>query len=330
MTRMYFWQTVKEVSAQTVREEARRLFVLALAGERDAVAEARARVLGPGGAAGGAWVENPFLHCASPPYSAEDEKRIRHADLLVSLPGGPGLTEFRPADTLPVVRPEDAVQAVLTYRPDLRLALARRLPGFRDQAAERLIRDVSRINAEFALISGITQGIPFLQPLFPAVVGADLLILTKNQILLVYRLAAIYDEDLDLRRRLREVVPVVGGALGFRSVARELIGLIPAVGLPVRAAIAYSGTYAVGRATQTVFDEGRRPNRREMRRIYEEGATLARGAVAALRERVTREKPLGDAASALLEANPGAEPVPDTGAEPTGLDADAAARTRSG
>src|SRR5207248_3105512 len=68
----------------------------------------------------------PFLFTASPPYSEADEKRMRHADLLVSLPAGPGITEFRPADTMPLLRPEALVRAVLARRQDLRVALGRR------------------------------------------------------------------------------------------------------------------------------------------------------------------------------------------------------------
>jgi len=298
---MRFWDAIKELSAQGVRDEARRLFVLALAGDPIEVEKARELCLGEGGRAGDAWVANPFLYCVSPPYNEEDEKWLRHADLIVSLPGGPGLTDFRPADTLPVARAEDILQAVMAYRQDLRIALARRLPGFRRLAADHVIADVSRINAEFALLSTLTQGLPWLQPLFPAIAGADVLVLTKNQMLLVFRLAAIYDQDLSPWIRLRQTLPIVGSAVGWRTIARELAGLVPVAGLPFKAAVAFTGTYASGRAVQMVFDKGRQPTRLEMRKIYEEGALLAKGAVAALKDRIRRRKPEGSAAKALME-----------------------------
>src|SRR5947209_12470468 len=159
---MKFWDVVKEVSAQPVRREANRLFVLALAGEPESVAAARAVALGPHPSPEAVNAAAPYLFTASPPYTEADEKRLRHADLLVSLPGGPGITDFRPADTMRLERVEDLQRLVLSHRPDLRVSLGRRFPGFRAPAAEQVIRDVSLVNAEFAAISGITGSIPVL------------------------------------------------------------------------------------------------------------------------------------------------------------------------
>ncbi|MGV3720907.1 MAG: hypothetical protein ACO1SX_08350 [Actinomycetota bacterium] len=288
---MRFWEVIKEMSAQPVRQEATRLFVLGLAGNPDVVAEARELVLGPKTSPGDRAAAEPFLCTASPPFSSSEEGRLRYADLLVSLPGGPGITDLRPADTIEVASVKDLKRSILLHRPDLRVALGRRLPGFRDEAAEYVIRDVSRVNAEFAALSTITQSIPFLAPLFPVVAGADIFLLTKNQAILIFRLAAIYGEDLDLKSRAREVAPVIGGAFGWRTIARQLAGALPgAMGLPVRAGIAFSGTYAVGRAAQMVFDQGRRPTRQEMLRIYEEGRDLAQEVITSLRERFRKDK----------------------------------------
>jgi uncharacterized protein (DUF697 family) len=286
---MAFWNVIKEVSAHAVREEARKLFVLALAGEPECVEAARKLALGPSADGAQSAAAAPFLFCATPPYSEADEKRLRHADLLVSLPGGPGLTDFRPADTIRLERPGEVLQQALAHRPDLRVAFARRLPGFRPMAAEQVVREVSRVNAEFAAISGISTSVPFLAPFFPAVAGTDILILTKNQLIMIFRLAAIYGEELDLRSRMREVLPVIGGAFGWRALARELAGALPgALGVPIRAGIAYSGTFSVGRGAQMVFDEGRRPTREELLRIREEAAEGAKILVARLRERFGR------------------------------------------
>src|SRR5438045_552287 len=154
---MNFWDVVKEVSAQPVQKEASRLFVLALAGSEESVAAARAVALGPSLSPETAAQAEPYLFTASPPYSEADETRLRHADLLVSLPGGPGITEFRPADALMLARVEELVPAVLARREDLRVALGRRLPGFRTEAAEQVIRRISWVNAEFSTIAGISN-----------------------------------------------------------------------------------------------------------------------------------------------------------------------------
>lgn len=308
---MRFWDVVKEVSAQTIRKEAERIFVLGLAGNPESVAQARALVFGPLVPPHETARVEPYLCCASPPYNTDVEKRLRHADLLVSLPGGPGLTEFRPADTLQAHRLDDLLERILTHRPDLRLALARRLPGFREPAAQMVIREVSRVNAEYSALTGLSQSVPFLMPLLPVVLGADTVVLTKNQLMMIFRLAAIYGEDMSVQGRVKEVLGVVGGALGWRTLARQVVGALPgALGVPFRAGIAYSGTYAAGRAAQMVFDEGRRPTRAEMVRIYEEGADLARDAVTHMKDRFRRKAENG-APKALPETtDPPGEPIP--------------------
>jgi uncharacterized protein (DUF697 family) len=315
---MTIWDVIREMSAQPVRKEASQLFVLGLAGEPELVARARKDVLGPNPTAADEAAAAGFLCAVSPPYSIDDVNRMRYADLLVSLPGGPDLTEYRPADTLAVENVAEVRKAILAHRPDLRVALARRLPGFRDMAAETVIREVSQANAGFAALSTVTQAIPVVAPWFPIVAGADIFLLTKNQVLMIFRLAAIYGEALDLKSRAREIAPIVGGAFGWRTVARELAGALPgALGLPVRAGIAYSGTYTIGRAAQMVFDQGRRPTRQEMLRIYEEGQDLAKEVVASLRDRFRKDKRL----EAPPKALPPGEPML---AEPTEREAETA------
>ena len=67
--------------------------------------------------------------------------------------------------------------------------------------------------------------------------GADLPIMTVNQIRLVLRIADAYGFEID-RERLPEVLAVIGSAFGFRALARRTIGLVPLVGWAVKGAIA--------------------------------------------------------------------------------------------
>lgn len=302
---MTFWDVIKEMSAQPVRREATRLFVLALAGDPEYVERAREEVLGPTATPEQRAAAEQFLCTVSPPYSVDEQNRMRFSELLVSFPGGPGIMEYRPADTIQVEDLGELKAKIFERRPDLRLPMARMLPGMRELAAEQVIREVSIVNAEFAALSTITQSIPIIAPWFPIVAGADIVLLTKNQALMMFRLAAIYGESLDVKSRLREVAPVVGGALGWRTIARELAGALPgALGLPLRAGIAFSGTYAAGRAAQMVFDQGRRPTREEMLRIYEEGRDLAKDVVASLRERFRKPAALDAPPKALPPGDP--------------------------
>lgn len=292
---MRFWDIVKEVSAQAVQREAEQQFMLAIAGHPQEIEAALRQITGDGTVLIPDSAR-PFLLAASPPYDEVTERRLRHADILVSLPGGPALNEMRPARVLQVAWGGNLIPVVLQVRPDLRVALGRRFPGFRVLASECLIREIALVNAEFTAVSGISQAIPVLLPLFPAMVGADLLVLTKNQIMMLFRLAAIHGESYRLQDRIYELLPLLGGALGWRGLARQLTGLIPAAaGLPLRIGVAYSGTYVTGRTAQLIFQTGRKPTRAELREIANEAARLARETAGRIRALRKKDPPAGPA-----------------------------------
>ncbi|MBV8085464.1 MAG: hypothetical protein JO247_11680 [Chloroflexi bacterium] len=150
---------------------------------------------------------------------------------------------------------QELAPAVLDCLPDLGLALGRQLSAFRLEAANREIARVARVNAEVAVVSAIPQASLILGP---ASVLADTLILTKNQGMLMLRLASMYGLSLD-KSRLVELAPVVGAAFGWRTLARELVGFLPAgFGVVPKAVIAYAGTVAAGRAAMWYYQTGRK------------------------------------------------------------------------
>ena len=117
--------------------------------------------------------------------------------------------------------------------------LAARLPVLRRPVCEELIRKFSRQNA----IIGVAVFVP----------GADLPVLTLNQVRLVLRIADAYGFEID-KERLPEVLGVVGSGLGFRAIARQAIGAVPVVGWAVKGVIAYAGTRALGEAAMRYFE----------------------------------------------------------------------------
>jgi uncharacterized protein (DUF697 family) len=82
--------------------------------------------------------------------------------------------------------------------------------------------------------------------------GVDLPVLTLNQLRLVLRIADAHGFELDAQR-LPEVLGVIGAGLGFRSVASELLKLVPVAGWALKGAIAYGGTRALGEAAVRYF-----------------------------------------------------------------------------
>jgi uncharacterized protein (DUF697 family) len=117
--------------------------------------------------------------------------------------------------------------------------LAARLPVLRHAVCEELIRRISRQNG----LVGVAVFVP----------GADLPVLTLNQVRLVLRIADAYGFEID-RDRLPEVLGVLGSGLGFRAIARRAIGAVPVVGWAVKGAVAYAGTRALGEAAVRYFE----------------------------------------------------------------------------
>ena len=49
---------------------------------------------------------------------------------------------------------------------------------------------------------------------------------------------------------------MVAAGLGFRTVARQLVGLVPGLGWAVKGGVAYAATLAVGEAAEAYFAAG--------------------------------------------------------------------------
>jgi uncharacterized protein (DUF697 family) len=112
--------------------------------------------------------------------------------------------------------------------------LAARVPALRPAVAERLIESFARKN-------GVVAAAVFIP-------GVDLPVLLRNELRLVLRLHQAYGRSPDPRERLPEVGATVGAAFALRTVARELLDLVPVAGWAVKGAVAYAGTRAVGEA----------------------------------------------------------------------------------
>jgi uncharacterized protein (DUF697 family) len=164
----------------------------------------------------------------------------------------------------------------------LRLALARQLPPVRDAVFDLLIEETARANATYAFTTAMAEAVPVLDiPLNLA----DILILTKNQLLMGYKIALGAGKSGRAREVIGEVVGVVGGGFLFRQAARQLVGLIPMAGLIPKVAIAYTGTWAIGRAVVVWATQGRRVSHATLRRLSSDaagrGRAFARGLLTA-------------------------------------------------
>lgn len=153
-----------------------------------------------------------------------------------------------------------------------RYALGLQFPPLRDQVLDGLIEETARANAGYAFTTGLAEVVPVLTA--PMNLG-DMVILTKNQLLMGYRIVLIAGRDGDPRSMIGEILGVLGGGLLFRQAARQLVGLIPVWGVLPKVAIAYGGTWAIGRALAAWATEGRAVTAQTVRLLSTEG--LARG-----------------------------------------------------
>lgn len=179
---------------------------------------------------------------------------------------------------------DDLRRRILTRLPHRQLALGRWLPGFRREAATATINATARANAEFALLSNLPAVIPLVGGLMAA--GADTLVLTKNQVMMIYKLAAIHDRDLSQPLRVyAEMAPVVGAGLLWRTVAREAASFVPFAGGTIpKVMIAYAGTAVAGQAATYYYEYGKKPTSEQLLRFSRRAYELARNMKLPLRD----------------------------------------------
>ncbi|MGN6032506.1 MAG: hypothetical protein ACTHQE_12690 [Thermomicrobiales bacterium] len=181
------------------------------------------------------------------------------------------------AASLPGMRtPAEQVRLeMVTAQPDLAPALGRFFPEFRPAATKAIVDETSRANAQFALVSNVPAIVPVLGGFIAA--GADVIVLTKNQIMMCYKLAALHGKDLhDQTRIITELVPVVGAGFLWRTAAREATSFLPlAAGTIPKVGIAYAGTMAVGWATDFYYRFGKKPTKSQLSEFTKRATELA-------------------------------------------------------
>lgn len=152
-----------------------------------------------------------------------------------------GLSPHRLAPFLPVpsfVTQPGLLEKIVDLIPEKELALANRVPIFREVVVGRVIEQTARQNA---LLGAVT-----------IIPGADMPVLTANQIKMVMDIAGAFGLALTWTRA-KEVLAVVGGGFTFRAVARQLLDFVPVAGWMLKGAVAYAGTRAMGEVAVRYF-----------------------------------------------------------------------------
>lgn len=173
----------------------------------------------------------------------------------------------------------DLIPILLDLFPDRHVALAHHLPALRDVVAHRLINEVSVSNAGYAASTGLAEIIPVLTIPFNV---ADMVVLSKNQALLAYKIALALGKDIGVQEMAAELAGVLGSGFVWRELARRLVGFIPVWGLIPKVAVAYAGTYATGMAVYTWYAYGRKLTPERLRELYAEALEAGKARAAAL------------------------------------------------
>ncbi len=311
------WRVLREVDLQAIRRDAEsrfRLLVLA-----DALADAAATAALLAGEPGHPWIETAavpdpvaapatvtlaLLVTRAPDLSpglaaAAETLRSASVPIVTVVPGGQRRTDAiaRPGETARVVvaaldhpaAPAVAEALARAIPPRMRLALARQLPPVRNAVFSALIEETAKANATYAFTAGLAEAVPVLDvPLNLA----DTIVLTKNQLIMGYKIAVASGQRGRPRDVIGEMVGVIGGGFLFRQAARSLIGLIPVAGIVPKVVVAYTGTWAIGRAVAVWATQGRKVSRSTLARFSREARERGRAVARSLTSRKSRAKPL--------------------------------------
>ncbi len=149
------------------------------------------------------------------------------------------------------------------------IAVGRCLPAMREAVAAKLTRDAANNALKVALASAVVDHIPVVGLVMGVFASAgDMVAITGIQMMLLLHVEAAYGKDPDMQR-LWQLLPVIGGGFGWRSLARELSGFIPVAGIAIKGAIAYAGTIVVGEGVTFYYEQGRHMSSGQAKSIYE-------------------------------------------------------------
>jgi uncharacterized protein (DUF697 family) len=221
-------------------------------------------------------------------HSRAGKTFVHEEPLRVSLMGDKGSTQPLPNHLLLTDISEKNLQTELIpalferLPEELHLPLARHVPLARPAYSKRLTDETAKANAIYAASTALGGVIPVVN--VPLNV-ADMVILTKNQLVMAYKLALAYGKTGAPMSVMTEMIGVLGSGFFLRQVARGLIGFIPGWGIVPKIAVAYAGTYLVGQGINVWLRDGEKVTQRELERFYTEALAKGKKWAASLRKK---------------------------------------------
>ena len=165
------------------------------------------------------------------------------------------------------------------------VAVGRRYPVLREAICTVMTRDTARLALKISAASAIVDQVPLLGFVIGTVASAsDIVAISALQMNLTLRIGSTYMRDPDLGA-VWELLPIIGGGLGWRALSRELAGFVPMAGLVIKSAIAYAGTMVVGEGAAFYYRTGRHMSSTQATELY---ADTKRAAMEMAREMIAR------------------------------------------
>jgi uncharacterized protein (DUF697 family) len=186
-----------------------------------------------------------------------------------SLPAGGIIGEY----TVPALTRDALRNRLFPHLVDaargVEIAVGRNLPPLRETVAAKLTRDAANNALKVAVASAVVDHVPVLGVVLGAVASAgDMVAITGIQTMLMLHIEATYGRDPDVQR-IWQLLPVIGGGFGWRTLARELVGFVPVAGIAIKGAIAYAGTIVVGEGVTFFLEHGKHMSKGQATQIYE-------------------------------------------------------------
>ncbi len=221
-------------------------------------------------------------------FRADDADAPREFDLDIVEEGmhrPRGSYVFRPD------KPGRLAADILEARPELSLPLARLFGPFLGPVSEAIVYKVSKENALFSIATALPDIAPgFAIPWAIPEAMSDTAVLSVNQVRMAFLLAAASGRPVGYREQKTEVASIIAGALGWRALARQLIGKIPMGGGVIpKAGIAFAATYVEGRSLERLYRVGYGFTEDERKDAYRDALDQGKQVARALYDRVKRK-----------------------------------------
>ncbi len=149
------------------------------------------------------------------------------------------------------------------------IAVGRNIPVLRETVAAKLTRDAANNALKVSFASAVVDHIPLVGLVLGVFASAgDMVAITGIQVMLMLHIDAAYGRDPDVGRTW-QLLPVIGGGFGWRTLARELAGFVPVAGIAIKGAIAYAGTIVVGEGVTFLHEHGAHMTKGQAAALYE-------------------------------------------------------------